>query len=59
MYQPGGGPRQPELDFEKIIGNISAGIGRVAQLLGHGGVGIALAVFHVRLLYKSPSPRDT
>ncbi|GIT45390.1 MAG: hypothetical protein Ct9H300mP11_33260 [Chloroflexota bacterium] len=23
MYQPGGGPRQPELDFEKIIGNIS------------------------------------
>ena len=45
MYQPGGGPRQPELDFEKIIGNISAGIGRVAQRLGGGGVGIAIALF--------------
>ncbi|MEC8959164.1 MAG: FtsH protease activity modulator HflK [Chloroflexota bacterium] len=45
MYQPGGGPRQPELDFEKIIGNISAGIGRVAQRLGGGGVGVAIALF--------------
>jgi len=45
MYQPGGGPRQPELDFEKIIGNISAGIGRVAQRLGGGGVGLAVALF--------------
>jgi membrane protease subunit HflK len=44
MYQPGGGPRQPELDFEKIIGNISAGIGRVAQRLGGGGVGVAVVL---------------
>ncbi len=45
MYQPGGGPRQPELDFEKIIGNIRDGIGRVAQRLGGGGVGLAIALF--------------
>ena len=45
MYQPGGGPRQPELDFEKIIGNISTGIGRVAQRLGGGGVGLAIVLF--------------
>ena len=41
MYQPGGGPRQPELDFEKIMGDVRNGIGRVAQRLGGGGVGLA------------------
>ena len=45
MYQPGGGPRQPELDFEKIMGNVRDGIGRVAQRLGGGGVGMAVALF--------------
>jgi len=44
MFQPGGGPRQPELDFEKIIGNVRDGIGRVAQRLGGGGVGLAVAL---------------
>ena len=44
MFQPGGGPRQPELDFEKIIGNARDGIGRVAQRLGGGGVGLAVAL---------------
>ena len=44
MYQPGGGPRQPELDFEKIIGGIRDGIGQVAQRLGGGGVGLAAAL---------------
>ena len=44
MYQPGGGPRQPELDFEKIMGGIRDGIGRVAQRLGGGGVGLAAAL---------------
>jgi len=44
MYQPGGGPRQPELDFEKIMGNVRDGIGRVAQRLGGGGVGLAVAL---------------
>ncbi len=45
MYQPGGGPRQPELDFEKIMGDVRNGIGRVAQRLGGGGVGLAVALF--------------
>ena len=45
MYQPGGGPRQPELDFEKIMGNVRDGIGRVAQRLGGGGVGLGVALF--------------
>ena len=45
MFQPGGGPRQPELDFEKIMGSIRDGIGRVSQRLGGGGVGLAVALF--------------
>ena len=45
MFQPGGGPRQPELDFEKIMGGIRDGIGRVSQRLGGGGVGLAVALF--------------
>ena len=44
MYQPGGGSRQPELDFEKIMGTIRDGVGRVAQRLGGGGVGLAVAL---------------
>ncbi|MCI0902477.1 MAG: FtsH protease activity modulator HflK [Chloroflexi bacterium] len=44
MYQPGGGPRTPELDFEKIMGNIRDGIGRVTQRLGGGGVGLAVVL---------------
>ncbi len=44
MYQPGGGPRQPELDFDQIIGNIRDGIGRISQRLGGGGVGLAIAL---------------
>ena len=44
MYQPGGGPRQPELDFEKIMGDVRNGIGRVAQRLGGGGVGLAVTL---------------
>ena len=45
MFQPGGGPRQPELDFEKIMGGIRDGIGSVSQRLGGGGVGLAVALF--------------
>lgn len=44
MYQPGGGPRQPEMDMEKIIGTVRDGIGRVAQRLGGGGVGLAIVL---------------
>ncbi len=49
MYQPGGGPRQPELDFDQIMGNIRDGIGRISQRLGGGGVGLA-AVLIVGLI---------
>ena len=44
MYQPGGGPRQPELDFEQILAKIREGIGRISQRLGGGGVGLAAAL---------------
>jgi membrane protease subunit HflK len=33
------------LDFEKIMGGIRDGIGRVSQRLGGGGVGLAVALF--------------
>ncbi|MBC8281213.1 MAG: FtsH protease activity modulator HflK [Chloroflexi bacterium] len=42
MYQPGGGPRQPEMDFEKIMGGIRDGIGRLTQRFGGGGIGLAI-----------------
>jgi membrane protease subunit HflK len=41
MYQPGGGPRQPELDIEQIIGNVRNTVGKISQRLGGGGVGLA------------------
>jgi len=49
MYQPGGGPRQPELNFEEILSKIREGIGRITQRLGGGGVGLA-AVLIVGLI---------
>ena len=44
MYQPGGGPRQPEMDFEKIIGNVRDGLKPILQRLGGGGVGLAIVL---------------
>ena len=44
MYQPGGGPRQPELDFDQIMSRVRDGIGRISQRLGGGGVGLAIAL---------------
>ena len=44
MYQPGGGSRQPELDFDQILNKIRDGIGRVSQRLGGGGIGLAAAL---------------
>ena len=49
MYQPGGGPRQPELDFEQIMANVRNTVGRISQRLGGGGVGLA-AVLIVGLI---------
>ena len=44
MYQPGGGPRQPELDFDQIMGRIRGVVGRVTQRLGGGGIGLAVVL---------------
>ena len=43
MYPPGG-QRQPELDFEQILGGIRNTLGGVTQRLGGGGVGLAVAL---------------
>ena len=42
MY-PQGGPRQPELDFEQIIGRIKEALGPIGRRLGGGGVGLLAA----------------
>ena len=39
MAFPQGGPRQPELDFEQILGRIKEALGPIGQKLGGGGVG--------------------
>ena len=44
MYQPGGGPRPPELNFDEILSKIRDGIGRISQQLGGGGVGLAIVL---------------
>ena len=38
MYPPGG-PRQPEVDFDQIIGSFKTNLGRIASRLGGGGIG--------------------
>ena len=42
MY-PQGGPRQPEFDFEQIIGRIRNMLGPVGRRLGGGGIGLLVA----------------
>jgi membrane protease subunit HflK len=50
MYQPGGQPpRQPELNFDQLMGGIGSTLGRIANRLGGGGVGLA-AVLIVGLI---------
>ena len=44
MYQPGGGPRAPELNLDEILSKIRDGIGRISQRLGGGGVGLAVVL---------------
>ena len=44
MYQPGGGPRQPELNFEEILSKIRDNIGRISQRFGGGGIGLAVVL---------------
>ena len=45
MYQPGGQPpRQPEMNFDQIMGGFRDTLGRLAVRLGGGGVGLAVVL---------------
>ncbi len=45
MYQPGGQPpRQPEMNFDQMMGGARDVFGRISQRLGGGGVGLAVAL---------------
>ncbi len=45
MYQGGGQPpRQPEMNFDQMIGGVRDVIGRISQRLGGGGVGLAVTL---------------
>ena len=45
MYQPGGQPpRQPEMNFDQMMGGARDTVGRIAQRLGGGGVGLAVVL---------------
>ena len=42
MYQPGGQPpRQPEMNFDQLIGGLTSTLRRISGRLGGGGVGLA------------------
>ena len=42
MYQPGGQPpRTPEMNFDQILSGLGGSLGRIANRLGGGGVGLA------------------
>ena len=49
MFQPGGGPRQPEVDFDQLIAGIKGTLGSIATRLGGGGVG-GVAVLAIGLI---------
>ena len=50
MYQPGGQPpRQPELNFDQLLGGFGDTVRRISNRLGGGGVGLA-AVLIVGLI---------
>ena len=45
MYQPGGQPpRQPEMNFDQMMGGARDFLGRLSRRLGGGGVGLAVAL---------------
>ena len=43
MYPPGG-PRQPEVNFEQIIGGLRTNFEKIAGRLGGGGIGLAVVL---------------
>lgn len=40
MYPPGGGQRQPEMDFEQVTARFRDGFGRFSGRFGGGGIGL-------------------
>ena len=45
MHQGGGQPpRQPEMNFDQMLGGVRDVVGRISQRLGGGGVGLAVAL---------------
>ena len=45
MYQPGGQPpRQPEMNFDQMMGGARDTLGRIVRRLGSGGVGLAVVL---------------
>ena len=45
MYQPGGQPpRQPEMNFDQILGGVGGAFRRISGRLGGGGVGLAIVL---------------
>ena len=45
MYQPGGQPpRQPEMNFDQMMGGVRNTFGRLTARLGGGGVGLAVVL---------------
>ncbi len=45
MYQPGGQPpRQPELNFDQLLGGVGDTLRRISSRLGGGGVGLAIVL---------------
>ena len=43
MYPPGGGQRQPEMDFEQVTARFREGMGRFSGRFGGGGVALFIA----------------
>ena len=41
MYPPGG-QRQPEINFDQIIGRFTDGLNKIRQRFGGGGIGIII-----------------
>ena len=44
MYQPGGGPRQPDFNTDQVLAQLRTVFGALTQRLGGGGVGLAVAL---------------
>ena len=50
MAFPSGGPRQNELNFDQIIGQIQQGLGRLTLRFGGGGIGIIIVAILILIV---------